>query len=179
VSLNILLTFIILSNLLSSFQQLLRRSNDHDEEISSKDNWWGTKKAPKSYAVLQKQKRFHHLSRIPYWKICYNWFQVSIELEKFDFQNWHTYCFLFTSQPQFPYPGGYINLTNKAYIDGKLVRTGELGYFGLKCGQFLSYFVSSRFCRMICSFSTRSFLYIRNLLKANKTKALISFKKHV
>ena len=51
--------------------------------------------------------------------------EVSIELDKFDFQSWHSYCFLFTSQPQFPYPGGYINLTNKAYIDGKLVKTGQ------------------------------------------------------
>jgi hypothetical protein len=51
--------------------------------------------------------------------------EVSIELDKFDFQNWHSYCFLFTSQPQFPYPGGYINMTNMAYVDGKLARTGE------------------------------------------------------
>ena len=35
-----------------------------------------------------------------------------------DFQNWHHYCFVFTSQAQFPYPGGYINLTNLAYLDG-------------------------------------------------------------
>ena len=50
--------------------------------------------------------------------------EVNINLQKFDFQNWHHYCFLFTSQAQFPYPGGYVNLTNKAYIDGELASSG-------------------------------------------------------
>jgi hypothetical protein len=50
--------------------------------------------------------------------------EVSIKLDKFDFQTWHHYCFMFTSQVQFPYPGGYVNLTNKAYMDGELVASG-------------------------------------------------------
>ena len=32
---------------------------------------------------------------------------------------------MFTSKAQFPYPGGYVNLTNKAYIDGNLVNEGK------------------------------------------------------
>ena len=51
--------------------------------------------------------------------------EININFEKFDFQTWHHYCFLFTSQAQFPYPGGYVNLTNKAYVDGELVNTGK------------------------------------------------------
>lgn len=47
--------------------------------------------------------------------------EVSILLKRFDFQNFHHYCFLFTNQAQFPYPGGYVNMTNKAYVDGNLV----------------------------------------------------------
>lgn len=47
--------------------------------------------------------------------------EINILLKRFDFQNYHHYCFLFTSQAQFPYPGGYVNLTNKAYVDGNLV----------------------------------------------------------
>ena len=35
-----------------------------------------------------------------------------------DFQTWHHFCFVFTSQAQFPYPGGYVNLTNYGYMDG-------------------------------------------------------------
>ena len=50
--------------------------------------------------------------------------EVSIELDKFDFQTWHSFCFVFDTQHQFPYPGGYTNLTNRAYIDGKLVSSG-------------------------------------------------------
>ena len=52
--------------------------------------------------------------------------EVSIELDKFDFQTWHSYCFVFDTQHQFPYPGGYTNLTNRAYVDGKLVGSGKL-----------------------------------------------------
>ena len=47
--------------------------------------------------------------------------EVNIYLRRYDFQNYHHYCFMFTSQAQFPYPGGYVNLTNKAYVDGNLV----------------------------------------------------------
>ena len=47
--------------------------------------------------------------------------QITIKVDRFDFQNYHHYCFLFTSQAQFPYPGGYVNLTNRAYVDGNLV----------------------------------------------------------
>jgi hypothetical protein len=50
---------------------------------------------------------------------------INILLKRFDFQNYHHYCFLFTSKAQFPYPGGYVNLTNKAYIDGNLVNEGK------------------------------------------------------
>lgn len=50
--------------------------------------------------------------------------EISINFERFDFQGWHHYCFIFSSRPQFPYPGGYVNLTNKAYMDGELVGTG-------------------------------------------------------
>ena len=50
--------------------------------------------------------------------------EISINFERFDFQGWHHYCFIFTSVAQFPYPGGYVNLTNKAYMDGVLVNTG-------------------------------------------------------
>ena len=52
--------------------------------------------------------------------------EVSIKLQKFDFQTWHHYCFVFSSQAQFPYPGGYVNLTNKAYVDGQLVNSGTI-----------------------------------------------------
>ena len=51
--------------------------------------------------------------------------EISINFERFDFQGWHHYCFVFTSNAQFPYPGGYVNLTNKAYMDGVLVNTGK------------------------------------------------------
>ncbi len=51
--------------------------------------------------------------------------EVSIKMNKFDFQTWHHYCFLFTSQAQFPYPGGYVNLTNKAFVDGVKVAEGK------------------------------------------------------
>ena len=54
--------------------------------------------------------------------------EINIFLKRFDFQIFHHYCFLFTSQAQFPYPGGYVNLTNKAYIDGKLVNEGKSHY---------------------------------------------------
>ena len=54
--------------------------------------------------------------------------EINIILKRFDFQIFHHYCFLFTSQAQFPYPGGYVNLTNKAYIDGKLVNEGNSLY---------------------------------------------------
>lgn len=46
--------------------------------------------------------------------------EVNIFLRRFDYQNFHHYCFTFTSQAQFPYPGGYVNLTNKAYVDGNM-----------------------------------------------------------
>ena len=47
--------------------------------------------------------------------------EVNIFLKRFDYQNFHHYCFSFTSQAQFPYPGGYVNLTNKAYVNGEMV----------------------------------------------------------
>ena len=50
--------------------------------------------------------------------------EVSINFKRFDFQAWHHYCFVFSSSAQFPYPGGYVNLTNKAYMDGNLMNTG-------------------------------------------------------
>lgn len=51
---------------------------------------------------------------------------VAINLEEgLDFQTWHHYCFQFTTSAQFPYPGGYINLTNKAFMDGILVAKGD------------------------------------------------------
>ena len=49
---------------------------------------------------------------------------ISIDFERFDFQSWHHYCFVFSQVAQFPYPGGYVNLTNKAYVDGVLVNEG-------------------------------------------------------
>ena len=52
--------------------------------------------------------------------------EIKIFLKRFDFQDYHHYCFLFTSQAQFPYPGGYVNLTNKAYVDGNLVNEGNI-----------------------------------------------------
>ena len=50
--------------------------------------------------------------------------EISINFKRFDFQGWHHYCFIFSSAAQFPYPGGYVNLTNKAYMNGILVNTG-------------------------------------------------------
>ena len=50
--------------------------------------------------------------------------EISINFERFDFQGWHHYCFIFSTVAQYPYPGGYVNLTNKAYMDGNLVNTG-------------------------------------------------------
>ena len=51
--------------------------------------------------------------------------EISIDFDRFDFQAWHHYCFIFSTSAQFPYPGGYVNLTNKAYMDGNLVNTGR------------------------------------------------------
>ena len=51
--------------------------------------------------------------------------EISINFQRFDFQGWHHYCFIFTSVDQYPYPGGYVNLTNKAYMNGNLVNTGK------------------------------------------------------
>ena len=59
--------------------------------------------------------------------------EVSIELDKFDFQTWHSYCFVFDTQHQFPYPGGYTNLTNRAYVDGKLVGSGKSSLYDKHC----------------------------------------------
>ena len=52
--------------------------------------------------------------------------EISIPLDDgFDFQAWHHYCFVFQSFPELPYPGGGINLTSKAYMDGVFIREGK------------------------------------------------------
>ncbi len=45
----------------------------------------------------------------------------------FDFQAWHHYCFVFSSYPEQPFPGGRVNLTNKAYMDGIFISEGIIG----------------------------------------------------
>ncbi len=50
---------------------------------------------------------------------------AAILLENFDFETWHHYCFTFSSYPEFPFAGGNVNLTNKAYMDGSLKTNGR------------------------------------------------------
>ena len=51
--------------------------------------------------------------------------KISISFENgFDFYRWHHYCFVFQSFPNLRYPGGRLNLTTKAYVDGVFIREG-------------------------------------------------------
>ena len=52
--------------------------------------------------------------------------KISIAFENgFDFHRWRHYCFVFQSFPNLRYPGGRLNLTTKAYVDGVFIREGE------------------------------------------------------
>ena len=60
--------------------------------------------------------------------------EISIEFPKgFEYQVWHHFYFVFQSFPQFPYPGGSVNLTNKAYMDGVFVTEGTRELIDTEC----------------------------------------------